>query len=178
MLNQLPKNSQQPVITISIGQTIDSAYIGFYSNFLSNNKITDYITRVVQPKLQAVPGIQSAEILGGQQFAMRIWLDPKKLAGYGLTAADISTALANNDIITAAGRTDANMFIENINAATGLTSVEQFRNMVVKSQNGAIIRLRDIGSVALGATNYDTAVSFNGKPSVYVGILVDLQLMY
>lgn len=172
VLNQLPKNSQLPSVSVSIGQTIDAMYIGFYSNILPSNKITDYLIRVVQPKLQSVPGVQVAEILGGRQFAMRIWLSPAKLAGLGLTPADVANALAVNDITTAAGRTDGEMFTVNFTADTGLTSVEQFKNMIIKSQKGAIIRLRDVGTVSLGATDYDSSVSFSGKEAVYVGIQV------
>ena len=105
VLNQLPKESQQPVITVAIGETIDSMYIGFYSKVLPTNKITDYLIRVVQPKLQAVDGVQTAEILGGKQFALRAWLDPKKMAAYGITGTDVSNALADNDFISAVGRT-------------------------------------------------------------------------
>jgi len=172
VLNQLPKQSQLPVITVAIGQTIDSMYLGFYSNILPENKITDYLVRVVQPKLQAVPGVQLAEILGGRQYAMRIWLDPVKLAGYGLTSADVATALANNDIITAVGRTDGDMFTVSLTAGTGLTTEEQFRNMIIKANGDAIIRIRDIGTVSLGATNYDSAVKFSGQKAVYIGIQV------
>ncbi len=172
VLNQLPASSQLPVITISVGQTIDAMYMGFYSDVLENNQITDYLIRVVQPKLQAIPGVQVAEILGNRQFAMRIWLDPIKLSGYHLTPTDVSRALAANDFISAVGRTDGSMFTVNLTADTGLTSVEQFRNMIIKSENGAIIRIRDIGTVSLGATNYDSAVSFNGKQAIYIGIQV------
>ena len=100
VLNQLPKNSQQPIITVTVGQTIASMYIGFYSDELPINKITDYIIRAVQPKLQAVNGVQNAQILGNQTFALRAWLDPVKLAGYGISADEVGTALANNDFIS------------------------------------------------------------------------------
>lgn len=170
VLNQLPKNALQPTLSISIGQTIDAMYMGFYSKVLATNQITDYLTRVVQPKFQAIAGVKLAEILGGQQFAMRAWLDPAKLAGYGLTPTDIAVALANNDVISAVGRTDGNMITVNLSAATGLSSVDEFRKMVIKAKNGAIIRLGDVANVSLGATNYDSAVSFDSKKAVYVGI--------
>ncbi len=170
VLNQLPPATQPPVITVQIGQTIDAMYIGFYSNILETNQISDYLTRVVQPKIQAIDGIQHAELRGERQFAMRIWIDPEKLAGFGLNSKDITNALAKNDVITAAGRTDGSMFTVNLAATTNLTTVEQFRQMIIKSQNGAIIRLNDVANVSLGATNYDTAVSFNGKQAVYIGL--------
>lgn len=173
VLNQLPKNAQQPVITVSIGQTIDSLYMGFYSDVLPTNNISDYLTRVVQPKIQAIPGVQVAEILGNRQFAMRAWIDPAKLAGFGLTANDVATALANNDVISAVGRTDGQMFTLNLTAETGLSTPKQFSDMVIKAQNnGAIIRLGDVANVSLGATNYDNAVSFNGQSAVYIGIQI------
>ncbi|OGT53821.1 MAG: multidrug efflux protein [Gammaproteobacteria bacterium RIFCSPHIGHO2_12_FULL_42_13] len=172
ILNQLPKNSQLPVITISVGETIDSMYIGFYSDELSINKITDYLVRVVQPRLQAVQGVQQAQILGNGQFALRAWLDPVKLAAYNLTAADVGKALSNNDFIAAAGRTDGNMIVQNLTVTTNLTNVEQFRRMILKAENGTIIRLGDVAKVDLGAQNYNTSVSFDGRSAVYIGIIV------
>jgi multidrug efflux pump len=172
VLNQLPKNSQQPVITIQIGQSIDAMYIGFYSNVLAANQITDYLLRVVQPKIQAIDGVQQAEFKGDRQFAMRVWLDPVKMAGFGVTPNDVSIALANNDTISAVGRTDGNMFTVNLTASTNLVSVNGFREMIIKAANGAIVRLGDVANVSLGATNYDQSVSFNGKKAVYIGILV------
>lgn len=172
VLNQLPPNSQLPVITVAIGQTIDSMYIGFASNTLSRNNITDYLVRVVQPKLQAVPGVQQAQILGMRQFALRVWLSPEKLSAYGLTPDDIRSALAANDFIAAAGRTDGDMITVNLAINTNLTTVEEFRQLVVKYQNGAIVRLGDVATVSMGAQNYDSSVSFDGKDAVYIGILV------
>lgn len=172
VLNQLPKSSQLPVITVAIGETIDSMYIGFYSNVLRSNQITDYLVRVVQPKLQAINGVQVAEIIGQRQYAMRAWLDPAKLAGYGMTAADVANQLAANDFISAAGRTKGNMMTMNLAATTGLNTVDEFKHMVLKAENGAIIRLGDVSKVTLGAQSYDSAVQFDGQPAVYIGIKV------
>lgn len=172
VINQLPKNSQQPVISVAVGETIDSMYIGFYSKVLPINKITDYIIRNVQPKIQAVPGVQLAEILGNQTFALRAWLDPVKLAGYGITSAEVANALANNDFIAAVGRTDGQMFVQNLTTNTNLINTEQFRKMILKFQNGAIIRLGDVAKVDLGAQNYDSAVSFDGQQAVYIGVKI------
>lgn len=172
VLNLLPPEAQQPTITVAIGQTIDAMYIGFNSDILPSNKITDYLIRVVQPKLQAIEGVQVAEILGNRQFALRAWLQPERMAALGVTSKDVSNALSNNDFIAAAGRTDGNMIAVNLIAETGLHTVEEFNNLVVKTQNGAIIRLRDVAVVSLGAENYDTTVGFDGKQAVYIGIQV------
>lgn len=170
--NQLPAGAQLPVMTITTGQSIDSMYIGFYSKVLASNQITDYLLRVAQPKLQAINGVQNAEILGGRPFAMRIWLDPIKMAGYGVTPAEISQVLARNNFITAAGRTDGQMVVTNFTANTALENVDQFRKIVIKSIDGANVYLGDVGTVSLGAENYDSSVAFDGEPAVYIGILV------
>jgi multidrug efflux pump len=172
ILNQLPPGSQQPVLNISIGQTIDAMYIGFNSDVLPQNNITDYLTRVVQPRLQAVNGVQTAEVIGGQNFALRAWLDPDKLAAYGLTASDVSAALTKNDYISGLGNTKGQMVQVTLTASTGLHTLEEFRNLVIKQQNGAIIRLSDLGNVTLGADDYESRVSFDGKKAVYVGIKI------
>lgn len=172
VLNQLPQGTQQPIITMAVGEDIDSMYIGFNSKVLPTNKISDYLIRVVQPKLQTVEGVQTAEILGLRQFALRAWLNSKKMAAYGLTATDVSNALAANDFISAIGRTQGQMVTVNLTADTGLHSVEEFRNLVLKSQNGAIVRLGDVANVTLGSDNYDTAVAFDGNKAVYIGIKV------
>ncbi len=172
VLNQLPSGTQQPVLTVKVGQTIDAMYMGFDSDVLPRNKITDYLIRVVQPKLQAVPGVQTAEILGGQNFALRAWLDPAKLAAYGLTATDVSTALQKNDYISGLGTTKGQMVQVSLTASTSLHSAKDFANLVVKQTNGAIVRLKDVANVTLGADDYETQVSFDGKQAVYIGIQV------
>jgi multidrug efflux pump len=172
VLNQLPPGSQQPILTIQIGQTFDAMYIGFNSDVLPPNKITDYLVRVVQPKLQAVEGVQTAEILGGKYFALRAWLDPQKLAAYGLTAADVSAALQNNDYISGLGTTKGQMVQVNLNASTSLHSVNEFKNLVLKQSGEAIVRLKDVANVTLGADDYESEVGFDGKKAVYIGIQV------
>jgi multidrug efflux pump len=172
VLNQLPAGSQQPVLTVKVGQTVDAMYIGFSSNVLGANKITDYLIRVVQPKLQAVPGVQTAELVGQKVFALRAWLDPNKLAAYGLTAADVSQALSNNDYISGIGNTKGQMVQVNLAASTSLHSVEEFKNLIIKQSDTALVRLSDVANVTLGAEDYETEVGFDGKKAVYIGIQV------
>ncbi len=172
VLNRLPPESQRPVISVKIGQTIDAMYIGFSSTVLSSNNITDYLTRVVQPKLQSVDGVQTAELLGAKQFALRAWLNPEKLAAVGLTAADVRTALAQNDYLSGLGNTKGQMVQVNLVASTSLHSVDEFRNMVIKEKNGAIVHLKDVANVTLGSEDYDSQVSFDGNKAVYIGIQV------
>lgn len=172
VLNQLPPGALVPVITVAIGDILDAMYIGFSSPILPSNQITDYLIRVVQPKLQAIPDVQVAEIIGGRQFAMRAWLDPVKMSAFGVTAADVSLALAANNFISAVGRTDGELITVNMTADTGLESVEAFSNLILKAEGKAIVRLKDVSTVSLGAENYDTAVKFDGNKAVYIGIKV------
>jgi multidrug efflux pump len=172
VLNQLPPESQRPVLNVKIGQTIDAMYIGFSSETLPANNITDYLTRSVQPKLQAVEGIQTAELLGSKNFSLRAWLDPNKLAAYALTASDVSVALTKNNFIAGLGTTKGEMVQVNLKASTSLHSVAEFENLIIKQQDGAIIRLKDVAKVTLGADDYETSVSFDGDKAVYIGLQV------
>src|SRR5216683_1403846 len=172
VLNQLPAGSQQPTLTVKVGQTIDAMYIGFSSDVLGANKITDYLLRVAQPKLQAVVGVQTAELLGSKVFALRAWLDPNKLTAYGLTAADISQALAGNDFISGIGNTKGQMVQVSLTASTSLHSVAEFKNLIIKQTDTTLVRLSDVANVVLGAEDYESEVGFDGKKAVYVGIQV------
>jgi len=172
VLNQLPPQAQTPVMSVSIGQTIDAMYIGFYSDQLQPNQITDYINRSVQTRLQSVEGVQTAEILGAKNFALRAWLDPQKLAAYNLTAADVYSALSANNYLASAGNAKGQMVQVSLTTNTDLKSLDGFKNMVVKSSAGQVVRLNDVATVSLGADDYDTRVAFDGKSSVFVGIQV------
>jgi multidrug efflux pump len=172
VVSQLPMGSQQPILTVKIGQSIDAMYIGFNSDVLAANQITDYLVRVVQPKLQAVAGVQTAELLGQKVFALRAWLDPQKLAAFGLTATDVNQALAANDYISGIGGTKGQMVQVTLIASTSLHSAEEFRNLVIKQVNGALVRMKDVATVSLGAEDYESEVGFDGKRAVYIGIQV------
>ena len=170
--NQLPPEAQTPVLSVKVGETIDSMYIGFSSDVLSANNITDYLIRSVQPRLQGVEGIQVAELLGGKNFSLRAWLDPNKMAAYALTATDVSAALAKNNYIAGLGTTKGQMVQVNLTASTSLHSVAEFEALIIKQQDGAIVRLKDVAKVTLGSDEYETSVSFDGNKAVYIGLQV------
>jgi multidrug efflux pump len=170
VLNQLPPGTQQPALTIKIGETLDSMYFGFHSDVLSMNQITDYLTRVLQPKLQAVHGVQVAEIIGGRNYALRAWLDPVKLAAFGLTATEVSAAMQQNDYIAGLGNTKGQMIQVNLTASTNLHSVAEFENLVLKQSNGAVVRLKDVGTVELGDDSYETQNNLYGRKAIFIGI--------
>jgi multidrug efflux pump len=168
--NQLPPEAQQPVLTVQVGETIDSMYMGFFSDVLPNNNVTDYLARVVKPKLDSVEGVQTAEILGARLFALRAWLDPQRMAAYGVTASDVRTALSNNNYLAALGTTKGQMVSVDLTAATNLHSVDEFKQLAIKQKDGAIVRLDDIATVVLGAENYDFTTAFGGRNAVFIGI--------
>ncbi|HEX4046000.1 MAG TPA: efflux RND transporter permease subunit [Gammaproteobacteria bacterium] len=168
--NQLPKESNEPVILKSTGSQTALMYIGYSSKHMSNEQITDYLSRVIQPNLQTVAGVSNAEIIGGQIYAMRIWLDTDKMAALQVAAADVVHTLQSQNFQTAAGQTKGKYVLFNINAKTNLENPAQFKEMVIKNINGTLIRLKDIGTVELGAENYDSSVKFNGQNGVFIGI--------
>ncbi|HZN04702.1 MAG TPA: efflux RND transporter permease subunit, partial [Candidatus Polarisedimenticolia bacterium] len=171
--NQLPPEAEAPVIEVQTADTQFAAmYIGFSSESLEANQITDYLVRAVQPKISAISGVQRADILGNRNFAMRIWLKPDRMASYGLSASDVREALANNNYLSALGRTKGSMVSVNLVANTDLRTAEDFRQMVVKEKEGSVVRLGEIADVQLGAENYDDQVRFDGQTATFMGIWV------
>src|SRR5689334_10072428 len=171
--NDLPPEAEAPVIELETADTqFASIYIGFSSKDLDQNQITDYLTRVVQPKLSAVSGVQRADILGSRTFAMRIWLKPEKMAALGITPSQVHDALANNNYLSALGKTKGSMVSVNLVANTDLRTPEEFRNLVVKQEKGTIVRLGEIADVVLGAETYDEDVRFNGESATFMGVWV------
>src|SRR5205823_6921437 len=143
-----------------------------FSDVLPNNNVTDYLVRVVKPKLDSVEGVQTAEILGARQFALRAWLDPQRMAAYGITASDVRTALASNNYLAALGTTKGQMVSVDLTAGTSLHSLEEFRKLAIRQKGGAIVRLEDVANVTLGAENYDFTTAFGGRNAVFIGIKV------
>jgi len=171
--NDLPPEAEAPIIDL---QTADnqfaSIYLGFSSDDLDPNQITDYLTRVVQPKLSAISGVQRADILGARTFAMRIWLKPDRMAALGIAPSAVRDALARNNYLSALGRTKGSMVSVNLVANTDLRTAEEFRQLVVKEQDGVIVRLGEIADVVLGAENYEQDVRFNGQSATFMGVWV------
>lgn len=168
--NKLPQDAEDPVLSKEAADASALMYISFSSQQLSNPQITDYLSRVIQPKLATLPGMAEAEILGNQVFAMRIWLDPVKLAGFGLSASDITEAVRRYNFLSAAGEVKGEFVVTSINANTDLKSAEAFGAITVKTDGDSRVLLRDVARVEMGAENYNAISSFGGTPSVYIGI--------
>lgn len=166
----LPPEAQDPVVIKQTGETTALMYLSFNSKVLTSSQITDYLTRVVQPKLQTIDGVANAQILGGQTFAMRIWLKPEKMAALGITPTQVRLALAANNFTTAAGQIKGDFVQTTINAETSLSSAESFSELIVAARGDALVRLGDIADIALGAENVDSSSVFDGLKAVFVGI--------
>ncbi|MGH9364124.1 MAG: efflux RND transporter permease subunit [Thermoanaerobaculia bacterium] len=171
--NDLPPEAEAPVIELETADTqFASMYLGFSSKDLDQNQITDYLTRVVQPKLSAISGVQRADILGSRTFAMRVWLKPEKMAALGISPSHVRDALANNNYLAALGKTKGSMVSVNLVANTDLKTAGEFRRLVVKEEKGVIVTLGEIADVELGAENYESDVRFNGQSATFMGIWV------
>src|SRR5512142_2186219 len=141
----LPPSAEIPIINIeSADSQFASAYLSFSSQFLKQNEITDYLVRVVQPRLSAIEGVQRADILGARTFAMRIWLQTDRMAAYGISPSQVRDALARNNYLSALGQTKGSMVSVNLVANTDLRTPDEFRQLVVKEQDGVIVRLGEI----------------------------------
>ncbi|NBB80191.1 MAG: MMPL family transporter [Verrucomicrobia bacterium] len=169
----LPPESEVPIISVeSADSERASAYLSFTSDILEANEITDYLVRVVQPRLTAVTGVQEAEILGGRTFAMRIWLDPVRMASLGISPTQVREALAANNFLSAVGRTKGQLVTANLSTNTDLHSVEDFEQLVVYNEGDRIVRIQDVATVELGGENYDAEVRFSGEQAVFMGMYV------
>jgi multidrug efflux pump len=169
--NDLPPEAQIPALAIATADSqFASAYLSFSSDILEANRITDYLNRVVQPRLSALEGVQTADILGGRTFAMRIWLKPDRLAAYNISPNEVRLVLAANNYLSAVGHTKGSLVQVNLTANTDLRSVEEFQNLVVRQNGDQLVRLSDIADVVLGAEDYDSEVRFSGERAVFMGV--------
>jgi multidrug efflux pump len=167
----LPPEAEVPIINVeSADSKFASAYLSFTSDELKQNEITDYLVRIVQPRLSALEGVQRADILGGRTFAMRIWLKPDRMAAFSISPIQVRQALEANNFLAAVGQTKGSLIQVNLTANTDLRSVQEFKRLVIREQNGAIVRLEDIADVALGAEDYNAEVRFSGQTAVFMGI--------
>ncbi len=171
--NDLPPEAEAPEIELTLSDTqFAQMYLSFASDTLNPNQVTDYLSRVVQPKLTAVSGVQKAEILGARTFAMRIWLKPDRMAALNISPTQVRQALSNNNYLSAVGMTKGSMSSINLVANTDLSTASEFQELVLREQNGVIIRLKDVAEIDLGAESYDTDVRFSGQKAVFIGIWV------
>lgn len=169
----LPPEAEAPIINVeSSDSRFASMYLGFSSKDLEPNQLTEYLTRVVQPQISAVAGVQRADILGARTFAMRVWLKPERMAALGISAAEVKQALSKNNFLSAVGNTKGALESVSLVANTDLKSADEFKKLVVRQRGGTVIRLEDIADVVLGAENYDEDVRFSGESATFMGVWV------
>jgi multidrug efflux pump len=166
----LPRDSNDPIVVKQTGQGFALMYMSFNSKVMTASQITDYLTRVVQPRLQTVDGVANAQILGGQTFAMRIWLDPVRMAALGVAPADVSRALAANNFTAAAGEIKSDYTQVSVNALTSLDNAQAFGQLVVATRGDALIRLGNVAKIELGPENSNSSSVFDGLKAVFIGI--------
>ena len=167
---QLPADAEDPIIVKGTGQTFALMYLAFASDRMTPPQITEFLTRVIQPRMATVPGVASADILGGQTFAMRVWIDPLLLAARGLTAADVSTAIRNSNFLAAPGSTESELVVVAVRTDTTLQSPDAFGAMQISGSGDNLVRLRDVARIELGVNSDDVRSSFNGREGVFIGI--------
>ncbi|MAT66446.1 MAG: multidrug efflux protein [Gammaproteobacteria bacterium] len=168
--NVLPAEAEDPVIDSTTGDTTALMYMAYYSEEMTPSQITDYLLRVVQPKLQALPGVAKAELLGNKIFAMRIWLDPQRMAALGVSAQTVAEVLRENNYLAAVGQSKGAYVAIDLGANTDISRVQDFRDLVVRSEDGSLVRLSDIAVPELGAEDYDSTNWYKGKPAIFIGI--------
>ncbi|HET8623440.1 MAG TPA: efflux RND transporter permease subunit, partial [Gemmatimonadales bacterium] len=169
--SELPSEAEPPAVEV---QRADRPYATFYLSFTSNERdvpaVTDWLARTLQPQLSTLEGVQRVTIEGGRQIAMRIWIDPDRLAALNLSPGDVHAALQRNNYLAAVGRTKGNLVQINLLTNTDLRSADEFNDLIVAERNGAIVRLSDVARVELGAEEAEMIAKYNGKEGVYLGV--------
>jgi len=166
----LPDEAEDPVIDSTTGERTALMYMAFYSDAMSPSQITDYLLRVVQPKLQSVPGVAKAELIGNKTFAMRIWLDPRRMAALGVTADEVQQVLRDNNYLAGIGNTKGAHVAIDLSATTDVSRQQDFQELVLRSTGDTLIRLRDVATAEMGSEDYDTSTWFNGKTAIFIGV--------
>lgn len=167
---RLPEAAYDPVIERSAGDSTAVAYVGFSSDTLPMPALTDYLSRVVEPMFSGIDGVAKVQVFGGQKLAMRLWLDPDRLAARGLTGADVAAAIRASNVQAAPGRLDGLYVLSDLSVDTDLTDVAGFRDMVIRDDARGLVRLGDVGTVELGAASTQTSAVMDGEPAVFLGL--------
>ncbi len=166
----LPEDAEDPVIDSTTGERTALMYMAFYSDAMSPSQISDYLLRVVQPQLQAVPGVAKAEMIGNKTFAMRIWLDPRRMTALGVTADEVQQVLRDNNYLAGIGNTKGAHVAIDLSATTDVSREQDFQELVLRATGDTLIRLRDVATAEMGSADYDTSTWFNGKTAIFIGI--------
>ena len=168
--NVLPKEANDPVIDVQTGSRLALMYLAFHSDSMSPMEMTDYLLRVVQPQIQAIEGVAKARMFGKKTYAMRIWLDPKRMVGRNVTASDVREALMKNNYLSGVGETKGTYVAVDLSATTDIVNPEEFNDLIVREENGVIVRLSDVADAELGAEDYESTAWYNGNTALFIGV--------
>ncbi len=167
---QLPTEAEDPTIVKGTGEQFAIMYLAMQNPNMTSEQLTEYIERVIRPRLSTVQGVAEVQILGAANYSMRVWIDPVLLAARGLTATDVLTAIESSNYLSAPGKTKNEYVAYSITLESTLQTPQAFAELPLKSQDGNVVRLRDVAKVELAAESTDTVVKFNGEPGTFIGI--------
>ncbi|WP_099866006.1 efflux RND transporter permease subunit [Pararhizobium haloflavum] len=167
---QLPSQSEDPVITKGTGQQFAIMYLAVQNPEMTPEQLTEYLERVVRPRMSTIEGVAEIQILGAANYAMRVWIDPVRLAGRGVTASEVTQAINASNFLSAPGKTENEYVAQAITLESTLQTPEAFGALPIKSDGDDVVRLRDVANIELAAESDDTIVNFNGEPGTFIGI--------
>jgi len=168
--SRLPAEAEDPTIVKGTGMTFATMYLAMQNPNMTSEQVTEYIERVIRPRMSTIPGVAEIQVLGGQTYAMRVWIDPIRLAGRGLTAAEVLAAVNNSNFLAAPGRTTGDLTTYPITMETTLQTPEAFAALPIRGEGTDVVRLADVARVELAAQSTDTIVNFNGEPGTFIGV--------
>jgi multidrug efflux pump len=167
---ELPTDAEDPVIVKGTGEQFAIMYLAIQNPNMTSEQLTEYIERVIRPRMSTVEGVAEVQVLGAANYSMRVWVDPIKLAARGMTAAEVMNAVNASNFLSAPGKTENEFVAYSITVRSTLQTAEAFGALPLRSENGDVVRLRDVARVELAAENTDTRVNFNGEPGIFIGI--------
>ncbi|WP_026060078.1 efflux RND transporter permease subunit [Pseudaminobacter salicylatoxidans] len=168
--SDLPTDAKDPTIVKGTGQQFAIMYLAMQNPNMTAEELTEYIERVIRPRVSTIQGVAEVQVLGAANFSMRVWIDPVKLAARGLTAAEVLGAINSSNFLAAPGKTKNEYVAYSITVQSTLQTPDAFGALPLRSDENGVVRLRDIAHVELAAESTDTVVNFNGKPGTFIGI--------
>ena len=168
--SRLPSEAEDPTIVKGTGMTFATMYLALQNPNMTSEQVTEYIERVIRPRMSTIPGVAEIQVLGGANYAMRVWIDPIKLAGRGVTAPEVLGAINQANFLAAPGKTKGEYVTQSITMDTTLRTPEAFAALPVRAEGDAVVRLGDVARVELAAQSADTIVNFNGEPGTFIGV--------
>jgi multidrug efflux pump len=167
---QLPEEAEDPTIVKGTGMQFALMYLAALNPNMTQEQLTEYLERVIRPRMSTIEGVAEIQIIGAANYAMRVWIDPLQLAARGVTAADVQNAIRSSNFLAAPGRTENEFVAYNIQMQTTLQTAEAFGALPLIGEGDHVVRLRDVAEVELAAEEPEEIVTFNGQPGTFIGL--------